>query len=126
MRILVADDEPFVLDLIAMVLKDAGHSVQGVGDGRQALSLLRKEAFDLLITDLSMPHLDGLALAKEVKSESPDVKVVLLTGYGNEGALPPNIDYLLAKPLRMEALTGLIQSVGQPVLVPDEIVTLKK
>ena len=118
MRILVADDEPFVLDLIAMVLKEAGHAVKAVRDGREALSLLHLETFDVVITDLAMPNLDGLALAKEVKSAYPGVKVVLLTGHGTGGGMPPSVDYLLGKPLRMEALTGMIRSFEQPVLMP--------
>jgi CheY-like chemotaxis protein len=111
MRILVADDEPFVLTLIMHVLQRTGHGAKAVVDGQEALNALEAGDFDLVITDLEMPKLSGLGVAKAVKARNPVQKVVLLTGGGHEGALPANVDYLLKKPLRINDLMALLQRV---------------
>lgn len=109
MRILLADDEPFVLDLLEMSLMSAGHTVKAVADGLQALECLKTGSYDLVITDLTMPNVDGLALAKRIKVGNADQKVVLLTGYGVESQLPPNVDAVLSKPVRMEEVHQLLK-----------------
>ena len=108
MRILVADDEQFILDLMKMVLNGAGHTVHAVTNGEHALKALDGEKFDLVITDFSMPKMDGLVLTKEIKARHPGQTVVLLTGYADESVPPPNVDYVLSKPVRIDALTELI------------------
>jgi two-component system capsular synthesis sensor histidine kinase RcsC len=108
MHILLADDEQFILDLMQMVLKSAGHTVRAVTDGGQALKAYETEKFDLVITDLSMPQLDGAALAKEIKARDAGQKVVLLSGYSDENAPPPGVDHVLSKPVKIDALTELV------------------
>lgn len=112
MHILLADDEQFILDLMQMVLAGAGHTVRAVPDGGQALKAYEAERFDLVITDLSMPHLDGSALAKEIKGRDPAQKVVLLSGYSDEDAPPPYVDHVLSKPVKIDALTSLVARLG--------------
>src|SRR5947209_8195958 len=102
MRILVADDEHFILDLMEMVLTSAGHTVRPVPNGEQALKALEAEQFDLVITDFSMPKMDGLVLTKEIKARWPGQTVILLTGYGDEDTPPPIVDYVLAKPVKTD------------------------
>ena len=108
MRILLADDEQFILDLMEMVLKSAGHTVRAVLNGELALKALESEGFDLVITDFSMPKMDGLVLTKEIKARQPALTVILLTGYGEGDSLPPNVDYVISKPLRTEALMEIV------------------
>jgi len=107
MKILLVDDEPSILDLMQMVLESAGHEVRTAPNGEGALKALEEEKFGLVITDLSMPKMDGLVLTKEIKARHPGQTVVLLTGYGDEDAPPPLVDHVLAKPVRIEALTEL-------------------
>ena len=62
-RVLVAEDNPSVRDFITRSLASAGHKVASVGDGQQALDALAREKFDVLVTDIVMPNVDGIALA---------------------------------------------------------------
>ena len=108
MRILVADDEPFIADLLAMILKSKGHSVKTVPDGEAALDAFRAEPFDLVVTDLSMPKVDGLTLAREIRSLNPSQIIVLLTGSSDQSVAQPNVDHVLAKPVEVEKLMDIV------------------
>ena len=108
MKILLADDEPFVLEIVVKLLLKAGHTVETAVDGQCALDVFQRGAFDIVMTDLGMPRLDGLALAKLIKIRAPLQIVVLLTGAGDDGALPPNVDFVLPKPVGFEALTNVL------------------
>jgi CheY-like chemotaxis protein len=72
--------------------------------------------FDLVITDLGMPDVDGRSVAAAIKAASPDTPVVMLTGWGRrmqeEGECPPHVDHLLSKPPRLEALRNVFRSMG--------------
>lgn len=80
--ILVVDDDEFVCNSLKWLLLDEGYEVEVAGDGKSALELLSKRTFDLILTDLMMPEVDGLAVLKEVKQTSPTTGVIILTGYG--------------------------------------------
>lgn len=81
-RILVVDDEERVRRLIAAVLTRHGYDVTTAANGRIALEALREHAFDLVITDLQMPEMNGLALLEQCKELYPDTDVIMLTAYG--------------------------------------------
>jgi CheY-like chemotaxis protein len=81
-RILVADDEPGLREFVGDALRLEGHDVVEAEDGRVAARRLDERGFDLLITDLKMPHLDGLALVRKLKAEQPEVEVIVMTAYG--------------------------------------------
>lgn len=80
--ILVVDDEEDILELIERHLSNKGYEVITAYDGEQALPLLDKLKFDLVITDLKMPRIDGMELLKRVKERDPNIEVVILTGHG--------------------------------------------
>ena len=80
-RILVVDDEKFFLELFRDVLGGAGHQTRTASSGDEALNLLAEEHFDLLVTDIVMPGLDGIALVREAKRRDPDVEAVAVTGH---------------------------------------------
>ena len=80
--ILVADDSAVVRAIVRRTLEKAGHSVQEAADGTEALNLIEKGAFDLLITDLAMPGLDGFAVLSAVRERSLNTEVIILTGAG--------------------------------------------
>ena len=82
-RILVADDEQGLREFVAEALEDDGHSVETAADGQQAAQRLSRESFDLLITDLRMPKMDGLALLQYARVEQPEMEVILLTAHGS-------------------------------------------
>ena len=80
--ILVADDEEGIRTFVAEALEMAGHDVDTAADGDAAAKQLEQRSYDLLLTDLKMPGLDGLQLLKRVRSEQPEVEVILLTAHG--------------------------------------------
>lgn len=112
MKVLIVDDDPFILDSMQIVLELDGHQVTTADGGAVALALLGAEAaagtpFDAVFTDLGMPGMDGRALAKEIKARSPATPVVLLTGWGKhvgEQSIGQGVDIALSKPPSQEAL----------------------
>ncbi|HEX8724845.1 MAG TPA: sigma-54 dependent transcriptional regulator [Gemmatimonadaceae bacterium] len=82
-RILVADDEQGLREFVAEALEDDGHTVVAVADGQEAARRISQESFDLLITDLRMPKLDGLAVLRHARAEQPEMEVILLTAHGS-------------------------------------------
>ena len=82
-RILVADDEEGVRSFLAETLERAGHEVTQVADGAAALHAVREEPFDVVLTDLRMPETDGMTVVRTVRTEQPDVEVIVLTAFGD-------------------------------------------
>ena len=80
-RILVIDDDQRVRSCVAGMLRFAGHYIEEAASGREGLAKMEAEAFDLVFTDLSMPGMDGWAVAGEIRRRWPAVKIVLITGY---------------------------------------------
>ena len=86
-RILLVDDEAAIREGLSGCLSDAGYVVATAADGNQALAMLEADdAVDALITDLSMPGMDGLALIAAVRRQRPNLPAILLTGFAREGA----------------------------------------
>jgi len=80
-RVLVVDDDAGLREMLEIMLTREGYSVVGEGDGLKALNRCRKERFDLVLTDLKMPKMDGLEFLKSVKEFSPGTQVILITAY---------------------------------------------
>lgn len=117
-RILVVDDEQHVAHVLKQSLKRLPNSHITIAySGEEALRLLVKEPFDLLITDYNMPGLDGVALARQVRQQYPHTVVVLLTAYRSpqidEAAAAVNIHQVLNKPVRMDEIRHLAQGLLQ-------------
>jgi len=82
-KILVVDDEANVLFTMTSILQQEGYDVDGVGDGASAIKAIREKYYDLVLTDLNMPGVDGLAVLAEVGKRSPNTVTVMITGYGS-------------------------------------------
>jgi CheY-like chemotaxis protein len=113
-RILVADDEAALREFVSRALSHYGHEVSAVEDGAQALVALQKEGpFDLLLTDIVMPIMDGIALALKVTKEFPDLKVLMMTGYAAERQRAHNLDMLIhdvvAKPFTLDEICAKVE-----------------
>ena len=112
--VLVTDDEEGVRDVIAMTLStaSAGYDVATAGDGPAALEMLRARAFDLLITDLKMPRMDGLALIREARLIVPDLPAVIITAVPSEAsaidAINIGISGYLTKPFRVPHILDVV------------------
>ena len=85
-RILIADDEDSMRLLVARAIAMDGHHTTTAADGAEALDLLTRERgqFDLLLTDIQMPVMDGIALALAAARDFPDLKILLVTGYADQ------------------------------------------
>ena len=84
-RILVADDEEGVRTFVAEALERSGHDVVQVADGAAALRAAREEPFDVVLTDLRMPEMDGMTVVRALRTEQPDVEVIVLTAFAEVG-----------------------------------------
>ena len=107
-RILLAEDDVAVQSFVARALGHAGHTVTAVDDGVQALEALRGTDYDLLITDIVMPGLDGIGLALKVGSDRPGLPILLMTGYAAERMRAHNLEQIVlrvvAKPFTLEQI----------------------
>jgi signal transduction histidine kinase len=115
-HVLLVDDEAMVRETLAASLEDAGYSVVTAADGAAALDVLRSSAaVDILVTDLSMPGIDGLAVIQQARRQRPGLPAVLLTGHaGNDSATgggPDGVYILVRKPVTGEQLAGRIAAV---------------
>lgn len=81
-RILVVDDEPEYCDVMKMIFNSHGYSVEISTNGVEALKKIKAQRFDLVLTDLMMPQMDGTELLKQIKSDYPETQVILMTAYG--------------------------------------------
>ncbi|MCG8354859.1 MAG: response regulator [Kiloniellales bacterium] len=96
-RILIAEDDVAVQSFVSRALVHRGHDVTTVDDGVQALEVLDEDAFDLLITDIVMPGLDGIGLALKVARDHPSLPVLLMTGYSAERQRAHNLEELICQ-----------------------------
>ena len=108
-RILVAEDEVALREFITRALTHHGHEVVAVADGAEALMALQSsESFDLLLTDIVMPVMDGIALALKVTKELPDIRILMMTGYAAERQRAYNLEMLIhdviAKPFTLDEI----------------------
>ncbi|MDP6342833.1 MAG: response regulator [Alphaproteobacteria bacterium] len=113
-RILIAEDEQSVRDLVARALQLHGHETKAVIDGSRALEALLADDYDLLLTDIVMPVMDGIALALKASRDYPELRILMMTGYAEEKRRAHNLDVLihevLMKPFTVDEL---VQSVEQ-------------
>lgn len=98
-RILVAEDDEAVREFVSRALALQGHDVTAVVDGGAALEALAADRFDLLLTDIVMPGMDGIALALKVGKDHPEMPVLLMTGYAAERQRAHNLDALIRRVL---------------------------
>src|SRR5512140_2743686 len=108
-RILVVDDEKNVLVTVVAILQQEGYDVDAAPDGQTALDLIRSRQYDLVMTDLKMPGVDGLAVLEEVRNTSPSTVTLMMTGYGSVDT----------------ALEALQRGAYEYLLKPTEVADLK-
>ncbi len=107
-RVLVVDDDPIVREVIHTYLTDDGYAVTVAVNGRDGLEKFCGAEFDIVLTDRSMPEVEGDELAREVKKRRPEVPVILVTGFGDimaaTGEKPEGVDLVMCKPFTMAGL----------------------
>ena len=129
-RVLVVDDERSMRDLLAIMLRQEGHEVAAVDGGAQAIETLKREAFDLVITDLRMREVDGLAVLRAAKEHSPETVVVVITAFAStetavEAMKLGAYDYL-TKPFKMDEIKLILANALERKRLQDENLALKR
>lgn len=112
-RILVVDDEQEICSLLKDVLTAEGYSVEVCNDPKQAVDRINQDEFDGVITDLKMPGIDGLTVARAVKSRCPETATIVVTAYASLqtaiGALRTGVDDYICKPFDIDQITEVIR-----------------
>ncbi|HTZ01966.1 MAG TPA: response regulator [Xanthobacteraceae bacterium] len=120
-RILIAEDEEALCAMCARALNSVGHEVKTACDGSDALDLIKREdgRFDLLLTDIRMPIMDGIALSLAVARDYPELTILLMTGYADQRERAHGLDAIvhdvIAKPFSLVQLRATV----------DEALTVK-
>jgi two-component system cell cycle response regulator CpdR len=114
-RILIAEDEEGIRSLVARALAQDGHAVVTANDGAEALDLLAREqgGFELLLTDIRMPIMDGIALALAAARDHPHVAILLMTGFADQreraSGLEALIHDVITKPFTLVAIRNAVK-----------------
>lgn len=106
-KILITEDEDSLRSFVARALRLDGHETQEAADGAEGLQLLEEAEFDLLLSDIRMPVMDGIELAHKAADQFPQLKILLMTGYAEQRE---RADDLMAK---------IIDVVDKPFALPD-------
>jgi len=123
LRILVIDDDPILIRSLREVLEAEGHIVEAAIGGEEGIAAFvaarnTPDAFEVVLTDLGMPRVDGRKVAAAIKQASPTTPIILLTGWGqrllDEATLPENIDRVLSKPPRLNLLRAALLEFASP------------
>jgi len=112
-NILIVDDEPIVIRSAERVLKAEGYNVEGVLSGREAILRMEENNYDLVLTDLKMPEVDGITLIRWMRKSRPSIGIVVITGYPSQETIKESlelgiIDYV-PKPFTPAVLTDVTQ-----------------
>ncbi|MHC4778762.1 MAG: sigma-54-dependent transcriptional regulator, partial [Planctomycetota bacterium] len=115
LNILVADDEEFIREELCEALEDEGYETRSAPDGQAAYELAQTNSFDLCISDIRMPVLDGIGLLKKLGEVSPETMVIMMTAYAElktaiDALRFGAVDYLL-KPFKIEEILTKVQRV---------------
>lgn len=112
-RILLAEDEPSVRSFVARALEGAGAEIVAVSNGRLAVEALPGGTWDLLITDIRMPEMDGITLALKAGHDFPELPILMMTGYASEQQRAVGLDALihavLDKPFTLSHLLDTVE-----------------
>jgi DNA-binding response OmpR family regulator len=111
MRLLVVDDEPDMVYLLSLLLKESGHEVDGAHDGIEAVARIRNSSYDVAIIDATMPNMNGSEVCKFIKSHKPSTYIIGMSGFPdslkklkNEGA-----DICFTKPFSIDQIKRVIK-----------------
>jgi two-component system response regulator PilR (NtrC family) len=128
-NILVVDDEQGMRQLLTLVFGRAGHKVRAAEDGRRALALLREQPADLIVSDVKMPDMDGIALLREARSLSSEVAVVMMTAFATvetaREAFKLGADDFIQKPFDVDELKLIVEKALERLALKKENESLK-
>ena len=130
-KILVIDDELDMLMLLRMIIEDnTDHEVETTNNPSEGLKMFKENDYDLVISDLKMPGMDGIELSDEFREMKPDIPVVIITAYGSletaQEAMKKGIADFITKPFRKDSILFTINRVLELARVKRENIELKK
>ncbi|OGF47478.1 MAG: hypothetical protein A2452_03080 [Candidatus Firestonebacteria bacterium RIFOXYC2_FULL_39_67] len=121
-KILIADDEPGIRDLLELELGLQGYSVSTAVNGQEAIEKIKKEKFDILLCDIRMPKATGIQVLKESKKHNPDIKVIMMTGYGEESNYNDSMRFgasgFISKPFHIDEVIASVEKAYKCNKVP--------
>lgn len=128
-KIIIVDDELDVLELCERILKGKGYQVQTAHNGFEAIELTRREHFDLLLTDIKMPGMNGLEIAQALKKYDPEIICVAMTGFSTMDmvieALRLGIDEFITKPFAPDELSLIVAKAFEKDRLRKEVFRLR-
>jgi len=123
-RILLAEDDDSMRMFLARALERAGYEVVSTDNGADALVRLKQEPFTLLLTDIVMPRMDGIELARQAAVLDPELKIMFITGFAavtlNSDAKPPKDARVLSKPFHLKDLVREVDRLLDDQPVPSD------
>ena len=129
-RVAVIDDEPIACREIQRGLSKDHYTIETFGDGKSALKIMSSDPFDLILCDIKLPGMDGLAVLKEVKIRYPMTEVIVFTGHGSVNlavqAIQAGAFHFMTKPVKMDELRSLATRALEKVKLIREKEILKK
>lgn len=129
-RLLVADDERSMRELLELVFKREGHQVTSVSNGREALTMLGQNSYDLIITDVRMPDLTGIDLLKAVREQSPEIMVIMMTAFATinsaREAFKLGADDFIQKPFDVDEFKLIVRKALEKRDLREENALLKR
>lgn len=114
-KILLVDDEETLRWALQNTLLDDGYDVEETNDSIEALELAKKRKYDLVISDLTMPFMNGVQLIAEIKKANPSIRAIIMTGYGSTEAvieaMHTGVSDFITKPFKLEHMKKVIRKV---------------
>ncbi len=112
-KIFLAEDDTDMRQFLVKALQNAGYEVTSYDNGASAYQRLREEPFELLLTDIVMPEMDGIELARRASELDPDIKIMFITGFAavalNSDSQAPKNAKVLSKPVHLRDLVNEVQ-----------------
>ncbi len=103
-RVLIVDDQEFIRKILARIVSREGYDVGEAKDGAEAIAELGRNSYDFVISDMRMPNVDGVELAAKIRTDHPDIRILLVTAYPGEyceqDALAAGADCYITKPFK--------------------------
>lgn len=129
-RILIVDDEESMREFLCILLQRDGYLVEAVGDGQQAINRLKDQAYDLIISDIKMPRLDGFGVLDYVKERCPGTAMIMITAFSTTGqavdAMKKGAYDYITKPFKNEEIRLVVENALERIDLRRENLQLKK
>lgn len=123
--ILLVDDEPDIREVLSLSLSDMGYHVYEAENGDQALRIFKDVQPPVVLTDIKMPGMDGIALLQNVKRENPETEVIMITGHGDMDLAVRSLKYeatdFIIKPINVDVLEFALQRAGEKILTRQKL-----